>query len=132
MKLYDGGKIAVGLVVFVVLACLPLWYNFASGKEAARAEVELPDPEKYSTCVAPTEYMRASHMELLNEWRDSVVRKGERVYVAFDGAKYEMSLSHTCMGCHSSREKFCSRCHGFMDVDPYCWDCHVEPREIEQ
>jgi hypothetical protein len=40
-----------------------------------------------------------------------------------------MSLTRTCLDCHSNKAEFCDRCHTYMAVDPYCWDCHVEPKE---
>ena len=128
MKLYDGGKIIAGLVVFVGLVGLPLWYNTTVGESVGRPQLELPDPQQHANCVAPVEEMRASHMDLLNQWRNAVVRDGERVYTAFDGTQYEMSLSQTCMDCHSSKENFCDRCHNYVGVTPYCWDCHEAPR----
>jgi len=127
MKLHDGGKIILGLVVFVAFIGLPLWYNVTLGQSAERPELELPDPQIHPNCVAPVEYMRASHMDLLHEWREAVVRDGERIYEAADGTKYNMSLSQTCLDCHSSAEKFCERCHNYLDVNPYCWDCHTQP-----
>ena len=47
-----------------------------------------------------------------------------------------MSLSGTahtkdggsCMSCHANKDKFCDRCHDYLAVKPYCWDCHVEPQ----
>ena len=128
MKLYDGGKVIAGLVVFVALVGLPLWYNTTVGESVERPQLEMPDPQQHPNCVAPVEEMRASHMDLLDEWRDAVVRDGERVYTAFDGTEYEMSLSQTCMDCHSSKENFCDRCHNYVGVTPYCWDCHDAPR----
>jgi len=128
MKLYDGGKITAGLIVFVVLMCLPVWYSVASGKTTAPPTLQLPDPQQHPRCVAPVEYMRSSHMTLLNQWRDSVVRNGERVYVADDGTKYNMSLTKTCLGCHANREKFCDECHNYVGLEPYCWKCHVTPK----
>ena len=127
MKLYDGGRITAGLIVFVVLVCLPVWYSLASGKPTTPPELQMPDPQMHPRCVAPVEYMRSSHMTLLNQWRDSVVRNGERVYVADDGTKYTMSLTKTCLDCHSNREKFCDECHTYMGLEPYCWKCHVTP-----
>lgn len=126
MRLYDGGKIIPGLLVFLALMTLPVWYNAASGKSAYVPEPEIATKEK--SCVATKEYMRAFHMDMLNEWRDEVVREGKREYVSPDGRKFDMSLSRTCMECHSDREKFCLRCHSYAGVDPYCWDCHVEPK----
>ena len=64
-----------------------------------------------------------------NQWRDDVVRKGEREYVSSSNGKiFDMSLSRTCMDCHSNKAEFCDACHTYMAVSPYCWDCHVEPK----
>ena len=128
MKMYNGGLIKAGLALFLVLATFPLWYNLALGDSAARPELEMPDPAVHPNCVAPLEQMRSSHMDLLDDWRDAVVRDGERIYTADDGTKYEMSLTKTCMDCHTNKEKFCDRCHDYMDVAPYCWDCHNAPQ----
>jgi hypothetical protein len=80
--------------------------------------------------------MRARHMHILDEWRDRVVRLGERNYTAPDGKQYNMSLSNTCINCHHNREEFCNRCHNYVSIRPYCWDCHVNPangfKEIAQ
>ena len=57
--------------------------------------------------------------------------EGKRIYVATDGTKHKMSLTTTCMGCHTSQENFCARCHDYSGVDPYCWDCHQKPRGDE-
>ena len=118
------GKIVVGLVVFLVLITFPIWFSWFHGELGARPELVLPPEGK---CVEDTEYMRHWHMDLLDEWRDQVVREGKRMYVASDGQKYEASLSLTCMRCHDDKSKFCDRCHDYMGVSPYCWDCHVEP-----
>jgi hypothetical protein len=71
------------------------------------------------------------HMDLLNEWRDDVVRKGKRIYTSPGGKKYNMSLSNTCMECHSNKAEFCDECHQYAGVDPYCWNCHIEPKEVQ-
>ncbi len=71
-----------------------------------------------------------NHMDLLNEWRDTVVRKGERRYVSASGRAFDMSLTRTCMSCHTSKKEFCDSCHNYLAVVPYCWDCHVEPKEV--
>nr|CAJ31171.1 Hdr-like menaquinol-oxidizing enzyme, subunit E (HmeE) [uncultured sulfate-reducing bacterium] len=106
----------------------PMWFHLVKGKESAAPELVLPT--EYRECVAPTSYMRTLHMDLLNEWRDDVVRNGDRVHVAPDGKQYDKSLSRTCMNCHSNKTEFCDRCHDYAAVKPYCWECHVEPREI--
>ena len=77
-------------------------------------------------CVESAEYMRDSHMVLLDEWRDAVVREGHRTYVSSTGERHEMSLTKTCLGCHTDKSKFCDRCHDFVGEAPYCWDCHVD------
>jgi hypothetical protein len=126
--MYDAGKIIVGLVVFVVLATSPLWFNALT--EATPEAPKLTLPTNGSTeCVEATVYMRASHMDLLNQWRDEVVRTGQRNYVSGSSGKvFDMSLSRTCMDCHSNKAEFCDACHTFMAVSPYCWTCHVEPK----
>jgi hypothetical protein len=125
--MYDAGKIITGLIVFLALITFPIWYNQASGAAITKPQLKIDTEAK--ECVAPTEYMRESHLELLNEWRDLVVRDGNRVYVAFNGVKHEMSLSNTCMKCHSNKAQFCDQCHNYVGVKPYCWDCHIEPKE---
>lgn len=126
--MYDAGKIITGLVIFLVLITFPVWYNAASGKAS-----DVPDPQIITTapaCVAPTDYMKAAHMDLLNQWRDEVVREGQREYTAPDGKVYQKSLSNTCMDCHSNKADFCDRCHDYAAVgQPDCWQCHVEPEE---
>ncbi|MEW5992976.1 MAG: sulfate reduction electron transfer complex DsrMKJOP subunit DsrJ [Candidatus Zixiibacteriota bacterium] len=126
--MFDGGKIIVGLIVFLGLITFPLWYNVAKGKAGY-----VPDLEKPLTadrCVAETEFMTTHHMDLLDEWRDKVVREGARVYTDPWGNKHEMSLSNTCLSCHENKDRFCDRCHNYMGVDPYCWDCHIIPKEV--
>jgi hypothetical protein len=124
----DTGKIIAGLVVFLVLVTFPFWFGMTAGDSSYVPEPELPAGEE--SCVESREYMRSFHMDLLNQWRDAVVRDGERVYVsALDGKKFEMSISATCIKCHVSKVNFCDQCHDYVGVDPYCWDCHVEPAE---
>jgi hypothetical protein len=72
--------------------------------------------------------MKAKHMELLDQWRDAAVRRSERVYVATDGHHYEISLTGTCLRCHSDPAKFCDRCHAYAGVDVFCWDCHLNKK----
>ena len=64
-----------------------------------------------------------------NEWREEVVRDGDRIMVGIDGEMYEKNLAVTCIfACHSNREEFCDRCHGYVGVEPFCWDCHAEQK----
>ena len=124
--MYDASKIVAGLAVFVVLATSPLWYNALS--TASPEAPVLQQPTNGSTeCVEATEYMRANHMDLLDTWRDTVVREDVRTYTSEAGKDYTMSLSDTCLDCHSNKEQFCDACHTYSAVTPYCWDCHVIP-----
>jgi len=129
----DKGKIILGLIIFLVLMTFPIWYNFLNGVKAFEEPVILtantPGKDK---CVRDTEYMREHHMDLLNEWRQLVVREDDRFTQDAYGNKIERSLSNTCMDCHSNKEDFCDRCHNYMAVSPYCWDCHVTPSEAQQ
>ena len=121
----DKAKIIVGLAAFLVLALFPIWYALGSAADASRPELELPE----GSCVEDTQYMIPNHMNLLNEWRDAVVRDGAKKYTSFSsGQKYDMSLTGTCMSCHSNRETFCQRCHDYANVQPGCWDCHLEEK----
>jgi hypothetical protein len=125
----DRTKIIAGLLVFLALAAFPIWNRLFAAGQARAPEVELPT--NASRCVESREYMIGSHMELLNQWRDAVVREGERMYHSFsfpDAEPVAMSLTGTCLRCHTSRENFCTKCHDYANVDPTCWDCHVEAR----
>ncbi len=121
----DRNKILAGLVIFIAVVTLPFWFNM--GKAAPAPELELTAKAKAAkTCVMPTAYMKAEHMQLLDVWRHNVVRNGERAFVNAEGKLFNMSLSNTCLDCHSNKEKFCDRCHDYASVRPYCWDCHID------
>ena len=128
--MYDASKIVAGLAVFVVLAASPLWYNAMSAELPNAPELQQP-PNGSTECVEATDYMRANHMDLLDQWRDTVVREDVRTYTSKAGKDYTMSLSDTCLDCHSNKEKFCDACHTYSAVDPYCWSCHVVPEEAQ-
>ena len=124
--MHDGAKIIAGLVVFFGLLLFPVWNNLAQGKAEFR-----PNPQilPNGNCVESKDFMLSSHMDLLNTWRDQVVRQDRRIYVStLDGKEHLMSLSKTCLGCHTNKTQFCDECHNYMDVRPYCWECHVEPQ----
>lgn len=129
--LYDKKMVVTGLAVFLIIVTFPFWYNM--GSAAPAPQPKLTDKAKEAkVCVAPTEYMRANHMQLLNLWRTDVVRNGDRLYVTADSHSrtYTMSLSNTCLDCHSNKVEFCDPCHNYAAVTPYCWECHIEnPKE---
>ncbi len=123
--MYDGGKIVFGLAAFIALAAFPVWYASASDDSDQKPDLVLPTNE--TECVESIEFMRASHMDLLDQWRNAVVRDGEREYVATNGRKWDMSLSRTCLGCHGNPQQFCEECHSYLGVNLSCWQCHVAP-----
>ena len=129
--MHDGKKIVPGLLIFLGLVTFPVWFN--GGKAASPPDLKLDTPAiqqlEEKRCLEPTAYMIARHMELLDGWRNAVVRQGEKIYVSSDGKEYEMNLTGTCLGCHSNKEQFCDRCHNYEDVKPTCFSCHVAPQE---
>jgi len=100
------------------------------GRASYVPELKFPINEKQ--CVESLSYMRTNHIALLNLWKETVVRTGERIYKARDGKTYTMSLAGTCMKCHSNKADFCDRCHHYVDVQPKCWDCHIAPKEVKK
>ncbi len=125
----DRFKIMLGLVIFLILITFPIWYNVASGKAGYAPELE--KPLNATECVRETAYMTSNHMDLLNTWRDKVVREGERMDTDQHGKEIEMSLTQNCLGCHTNKDQFCDKCHNYLGIDPYCWDCHVDPKEVK-
>lgn len=123
--MYDSTKVIIGIVIFVGLFSFPIWSQVVLGTPGPPPKLELPKDKK--KCVEATPYMSASHMELLDVWRDEVVRNQKRIYVNSEGKKYVMSLQNTCMDCHKTKEKFCDRCHDYLNVSPKCWECHIQP-----
>ena len=121
----DKKKILAGLAIFIAAISFPFWFNL--GKAAPAPELELTAKAKAAkSCVMATEYMTAEHMQLLDLWRHNVVRGGERMFVNPEGKLFNMSLSNTCLDCHSNKAEFCDRCHNYASVRPYCWDCHID------
>jgi hypothetical protein len=121
----DRGTILTGLVIFLALATFPIWYNLVAGEESRPPEIVRP---AQGECVRDARVMKTEHMQLLMDWRDEVVRDNDRIFTADDGKQYYKSLSGTCMNCHANKDEFCDRCHDYLHVKPYCWDCHVEPK----
>ncbi|RLB29100.1 MAG: cytochrome C [Deltaproteobacteria bacterium] len=153
--MYDGWKIIVGLIVCLAFFTFPFFYD--AGKAAKAPEPVLtPKAKEAKECVAPGAYMKRYHMQLLEDWRNTAVRggeryydtgnptwhlrvmdkiadatasAGERLYKSVERKVYYKSLQVTCMDCHSNKSKFCDQCHNYMGIAPYCWECHIEPEE---
>ncbi|MDQ7094529.1 sulfate reduction electron transfer complex DsrMKJOP subunit DsrJ [Desulfosporosinus sp. PR] len=151
--MYKGGRIIAALVVFVAILAIPFFYNL--GKANAGPVLNLP---ANSQCVESAAYMRANHMQLLNQWRDAYVRDGQTVYVNSQGKSFDINID-TCTKCHyannitptasgvsnpatnttgasnpavNSSDQFCVTCHNYASVKPTCWSCHNEPGGANQ
>jgi hypothetical protein len=128
--MYKGIRIVAFLLVFLAIVAAPLLLN--QGRVSAQPLISLNTPtiermdEKH--CVESSEYMRAEHMQMLDQWRDAVVREGKTHYVSASGQPFEMSLDDGCLKCHSNRDEFCDSCHDYASVEVYCWDCHDATR----
>ena len=109
------------VIVAALVLLVPLGYSLGAyllggGGAKALPLLEMPDP-KHTSCVEDTEYMRFHHMDYIKEMRDAGVRRG---------ALREISLA-SCRDCHTSRERFCTRCHEAVNLSPDCFECHYYP-----
>jgi hypothetical protein len=131
--MYNGGKIIIGLIIFVGLVTFPFIFHGEKATAKPNPKVDTAEilklPENERKCVESKEFMKREHMKLLNEWRDQVVRDGDTIYTNAEGKTFTISLQNTCMKCHSNKSKFCDECHNYAAVKPYCWDCHIAPKE---
>jgi hypothetical protein len=130
--MYDAGKVIIGILIFLGLFTYPIWSPVVLGKAGPPPVLEKVAKEKGPDCVEDIAFMRKNHMKLLDEWRLSVVRDGERIYTNAKGKKYLKSLQNTCLDCHQSREKFCNKCHDYVNISPKCYECHVSPEYAKQ
>jgi hypothetical protein len=133
--MYNGGKIIIGILIFVGLVISPFLLTGEKATAKPDPKVDTPEimklPENERKCVESKDYMKREHMKMLNEWRDLVVRDGLTIYTSKSGKEFTMSLQNTCVKCHSNKTKFCDECHNYAGVKPYCWDCHIAPKEKE-
>jgi hypothetical protein len=130
----DAKKVFIGLIIFLVLLTFPFWYGKGRAVPSLQLKIDTPEIARLAEkkCLEPTAYMRASHMELIDSWREAVVREGQRYYVTSSGKNVSMSLSQGCLGCHSNKEQFCDTCHNYAGVKPNCWSCHNVPKEAKR
>ena len=111
--------IAVALPILIILS--PLGYSissfvFAEETENPQPFLERPDA-KYEDCVKETDYMRFHHWELLRGIREEIVRYGKTGDITIN----------KCRECHTSRERFCDKCHNEISMKPDCFECHHYP-----
>ena len=123
--MYDGKLVIPGLAIFVILMTFPIWKNMGNAGPTPKPE----KPVGVQRCVESAQYMRTSHMQMLDQWRDEALRDGDRAPITIDGVEYDKSLMNGCMKCHTDKKKFCDECHVYVSVKPYCWDCHFLPKE---
>jgi len=106
------------VIVMTLLILSPIAYSAASRIFTRPPKPFLERPEaKYKSCIEETEYMRFHHMDYLKEVREQYVRYGIR----------DAKGLTTCKECHTSRERFCNRCHETVDLDIDCFGCHYYP-----
>ena len=123
--MYDGKYIIPGLIIFVALMTFPIWKNMGNAGPVPKLE----KPKGVTRCVDSVQVMRTSHMKILDDWRDEVLRDADRTPIVVEGVQYDKSLMNACMKCHAEKKKFCDECHTYTSVKPYCWDCHFVPKE---
>ena len=109
------------VVIIAVLILVPLGFSVVSKVSQSRTGssndfLEKPDP-KYKDCIREASYMRFHHWELLRGVREEVVRYGIRSDVGL----------RKCAECHTSRERFCDKCHNAASLSPDCFGCHYYP-----
>jgi hypothetical protein len=129
--MHDRGKVLIGIAIFLVIVLFPIWFSLAGGGLGKLPE-SFPNPKaEGKSCVRDKKFMRESHMELLNDWRDEVVRDGNRDEIVIDGVPWKKSLTRTCLTCHGGEkygyDKFCNACHTHAGVSPNCYECHNIP-----
>jgi len=114
-----GRRILTVIIVLIILT--PFGYSLIRGAATSAPAVDMPFLERpapqYDKCVRDLDYMRYHHWELLRGVREEVVRYGVRS---------DISLNK-CRECHTSRERFCNRCHDATSLKPDCFGCHYYP-----
>ena len=131
MKLYDRGKIIAGIVIFLILITFPFWYG--KGKAVAPPELELDTPAIEQLAGKALRGGCRLHAGQPHEASDRLARrassgKASALYTATDGRVFEMSLTGTCLKCHSNKDQFCDRCHDYVGVEALLLELPYRPR----
>ena len=115
-----------------VTAVLGLLLSLAGTALAGDVPAPTIPKGKGERCVADTDFMRRSHMQVLDRQRDDTVRSGIR------GGKFSLK---ECVACHavpgpggravtaSDPKHFCTACHQFAAVKIDCFECHASRPE---
>ena len=122
--------IALGLILFVLAFAIPVLMNL-NKPVAQTMPPALSQDEKalqelaQKLGVRNINEFRATHKQVLAEWKSLAVRDGQRVYVTPDGREIPISLKNL-----SSNAELCNACHDYVGIEkPSCWKCHVEQKE---
>jgi hypothetical protein len=123
------GKFGLGLAVLLIGVIAGLGFAVAGGDEKAVVGVEgSAKADKLDACVAPTEFMRKNHFELIMHQRDITVHQGIR--------KTDNALAG-CVECHVRSDhagnhvpidapgEFCAACHEYTGATLDCFTCHA-------
>lgn len=140
--MYKGGKIILGLIIFVAFLTFPFFFNMGKANAGPDNLAANLKQTADTQCVEPAEYMRNNHMQLLNQWRLEYVRNGQTEYTNSQGKTFVVNID-TCTKCHSTEaasnttgvsnpaantsDQFCVSCHNYASVKPTCWSCHSLP-----
>ncbi|MDR1359417.1 MAG: sulfate reduction electron transfer complex DsrMKJOP subunit DsrJ [Deltaproteobacteria bacterium] len=122
--IHNAGCVLPGLLLFLAVALGPFF--LAAGDSVRPPALVLPSADKGGLCIEDRAVMAASHMVLLDSWREAAVRENAREHRASDGKIWIISLERTCFSCHTRKADFCDACHTAQMVKPYCWECHTE------
>lgn len=126
--MYNGGKIIIGLIIFLALAAFPFYAK--TGKPVEKPAELTAGTDDMHIGDVPLNHIRAEHMKILDRWRDEVVRGGER-FTVFEDMEIEKSIQKGCLECHSKSES-CDKCHTYAGVKLYCWGCHFTKEEGQE
>lgn len=124
--MYKGGRIIAFAAIFCLAVLSPFMVNAFAAPAGPDVSLDTPaiDAMENKQCIVSTQDIKDTHMQMLDQWRNDVVREGSRDLTDSSGQVYEKSLDSTCLKCHSNRQEFCDKCHAYAGVDPYCWECH--------
>ncbi|MFP3909056.1 MAG: sulfate reduction electron transfer complex DsrMKJOP subunit DsrJ [Archaeoglobaceae archaeon] len=134
--MYDKNYVILIAIAFIAIMTSPMWYHtIIAGEVIKEPDLELPEE---GNCVEDADWMRAHHMSLLKEWRDEVVRHGDREYQSSEYGEVYNKTTDECFnsGCHAEAgyEEFCDECHTYNGLrTPNCFtDCHTHPTQEEE
>jgi hypothetical protein len=129
-------RLGVIVAILIVVMLLPFGFSgvrfaFARRDQTPDVFLEMPAPQ-FADCVKPTEYMRFYHMNLLKQIREEFIRDGIRTNLSLGKCRdchtsRERFCNRCHRDCHTSRERFCSRCHAAASVVLDCFGCHYYP-----